>query len=114
MGLISSAIFIINLLYHTTYCSIFRIIYKYISPKKGVFGVYPLLPDHASWWAGGPFPAITDSRTTFVGTAAIKRFVRPICYQDFPQGFLPDELKDRIPLNILRMLNGEWVRGKIS
>ena len=63
---------------------------------------------------GGPFPAITDSRTTSVGTGAIKRFVRPIFYQDFPQGFLPDELKDRNPLNILRMLNGERVRGKIS
>jgi NADP-dependent aldehyde dehydrogenase len=62
---------------------------------------------------GGPFPATTDSRTTSVGTAAIKRFVRPICYQDFPQATLPDELKDGNPLNILRLVNGEWVRGKI-
>ena len=62
---------------------------------------------------GGPFPATTDLRTTSVGTAAIKRFVRPICYQDFPQVSLPDELKDKNPLNILRLVNGEWVRGKI-
>ena len=63
---------------------------------------------------GGPFPATTDLRTTSVGTAAIKRFVRPICYQDFPQASLPDELKDENPLNILRMVNGEWTRSKIA
>lgn len=63
---------------------------------------------------GGPFPATTDLRTTSVGTAAIKRFVQPICYQDFPQASLPDELKDGNPLNILRMVNGEWIRGKIA
>jgi NADP-dependent aldehyde dehydrogenase len=62
---------------------------------------------------GGPFPATTDLRTTSVGTAAIKRFVRPICYQDFPQASLPDELKDGNPLNILRMVNGEWTKNKI-
>jgi NADP-dependent aldehyde dehydrogenase len=63
---------------------------------------------------GGPFPATTDSRTTSVGTAAIKRFVRPVCYQDFPQGSLPDELKDGNPLDIFRLVDGEWVRGKIG
>lgn len=62
---------------------------------------------------GGPFPATTDLRSTSVGTAAIKRFVRPICYQDFPQASLPDELKDGNPLNILRMVNGGWTKNKI-
>lgn len=62
---------------------------------------------------GGPFPATTDLRTTSVGTAAIKRFARPICYQDFPRSFLPDELKNENPLNILRLVNGEWTTGKI-
>jgi NADP-dependent aldehyde dehydrogenase len=57
---------------------------------------------------GGPFPATTDLRITSVGTAAIKRFTRPICYQDFPQSSLPDELKDENPLNILRLVNGQW------
>lgn len=33
---------------------------------------------------GGPFPATSDARTTSVGTAAILRFLRPVCYQDFP------------------------------
>ncbi len=62
---------------------------------------------------GGPFPATTDLRTTSVGTAAIKRFARPICYQDFPRSFLPDELKKKNPLNILRLVNGGWTTEKI-
>src|SRR5687768_11792456 len=57
---------------------------------------------------GGPFPATTDSRSTSVGTDAIRRFSRPICYQGFPQPLLPDELKDTNPLGILRMVNGKW------
>lgn len=43
---------------------------------------------------GGPFPATSDSRTTSVGSLAIARFLRPICYQDLPAALLPDDLKD--------------------
>jgi NADP-dependent aldehyde dehydrogenase len=57
---------------------------------------------------GGPFPATTDSRTTSVGTDAIKRFTRPVCYQNFPQSILPAELKDENPLKIWRLVNGTW------
>jgi NADP-dependent aldehyde dehydrogenase len=57
---------------------------------------------------GGPFPATTDSRTTSVGTRAIYRFTRPVCYQNFPQGLLPAELKDDNPLKIYRLVDGEW------
>ncbi len=57
---------------------------------------------------GGPFPATTDSRSTSVGTAAINRFARPVCYQNFPNEMLPDELKDENPLKIWRLVNGEW------
>ena len=57
---------------------------------------------------GGPFPATTDSRTTSVGTAAIHRFVRPVCYQNFSSALLPDELKDGNPLNIWRLVNGNY------
>ncbi len=57
---------------------------------------------------GGPFPATTDSRTTSVGTAAITRFARPVCYQGFPQAMLPDELKDQNPSGILRLVNNRW------
>jgi NADP-dependent aldehyde dehydrogenase len=55
---------------------------------------------------GGPFPATTDSRFGSVGPDAIRRFVRPISYQNVPQTFLPDELKDSNPLKIPRVENG--------
>jgi alpha-ketoglutaric semialdehyde dehydrogenase len=57
---------------------------------------------------GGPFPATTDSRTTSVGATAIRRFTRPVCYQNFPDRLLPDELKNDNPLNIWRLVNGEF------
>ena len=56
---------------------------------------------------GGPFPATTDSRTTSVGTGAINRFTRPVCYQNFPDSLLPPELKKDNPLGIWRLVNGE-------
>lgn len=56
---------------------------------------------------GGPFPASTDPRFTSVGTDAIKRFVRPLAFQNAPQNFLPDELKDTNPLGIWRNVDGE-------
>lgn len=56
---------------------------------------------------GGPFPATTDSRTTSVGTGAINRFTRPVCYQNFPDSLLPSELKKDNPLGIWRLVNGE-------
>ena len=56
---------------------------------------------------GGPYPATTDVRFTSVGTAALERFVRPICYQDFPALQLPDALKDGNPLGIQRLVNGK-------
>ena len=59
---------------------------------------------------GGPFPASTDSRFTAVGSDAIKRFVRPVAFQNFPESLLPFELHDRNPLNILRLVNNEWKR----
>jgi NADP-dependent aldehyde dehydrogenase len=62
---------------------------------------------------GGPFPATTASQSTSVGTAAIKRFSRPICYQDFPQSALPDALKDENPLGIWRMINGNITRNPV-
>lgn len=61
---------------------------------------------------GGLFPATTDSRITSVGTLAINRFVRPVCYQNFPDELLPDELKNDNPLNIWRLVNGERSKEK--
>lgn len=56
---------------------------------------------------GGPYPATTDSRFTSVGPDAIKRFLRPLSYQGWPDEFLPDELKNANPLGIWRVVNGE-------
>jgi 2,5-dioxopentanoate dehydrogenase len=62
---------------------------------------------------GGPFPATTDGRSTSVGTAAIHRFTRPVCYQNMPDALLPDELKNANPLNVWRMVNGEQSKNRI-
>lgn len=61
---------------------------------------------------GGPFPATTDSRFTSVGVGAIKRFARPLCYQNFPDKLLPDAIKNKNVLNILRKIDGHWVVPK--
>ncbi|OAJ53094.1 2,5-dioxovalerate dehydrogenase [Paraburkholderia ginsengiterrae] len=56
---------------------------------------------------GGPFPATSDSRSTSVGTAAIERFLRPVCYQNLADGLLPDALRDANPLNMRRRFAGK-------
>jgi NADP-dependent aldehyde dehydrogenase len=56
---------------------------------------------------GGPYPSTSDGRSTSVGTAAIFRFARSVCYQGFPDSALPDELKSANPVGIWRMVDGE-------
>lgn len=63
---------------------------------------------------GGPYPATTDSRATSVGTAAILRFARPVCWQDFPAAALPAELRDDNPMGIWRQVDGRPTREPIS
>jgi len=55
---------------------------------------------------GGPYPATSDSRGTSVGSAAIDRFLRPVCYQNAPDFMLPDALKNSNPLALTRLVNG--------
>jgi NADP-dependent aldehyde dehydrogenase len=62
---------------------------------------------------GGPFPATTDSRFSSVGGDAIKRFVRPLAFQNWPDEMLPDELKNMNPLNIYRTINNSFTRDKV-
>jgi 2,5-dioxopentanoate dehydrogenase len=57
---------------------------------------------------GGPYPATSDSRVTSVGTRAIERFLRPVCYQDVPQGLLPPELRDQDALRLRRLVDGQY------
>lgn len=54
---------------------------------------------------GGPYPASTYSRFTAVGIDSIKRFARPIAFQNCPDQILPDELKHSNPLKLVRRLN---------
>ena len=59
---------------------------------------------------GGPYPATTDPHFTSIGTAAIYRFVRPVCYQGFPDAALPDELRDRNIRGIWRLVDEQFTQ----
>jgi NADP-dependent aldehyde dehydrogenase len=56
---------------------------------------------------GGPFPSSTDSRFTSVGAASIQRWVRPVCFQNFPDDLLPTELQESNPRQVSRLVNGK-------
>lgn len=56
---------------------------------------------------GGPYPATSDARGTSVGTLAIDRFLRPVCFQNYPDALLPEALKDGNPLGIQRLVDGK-------
>ncbi|UCG86911.1 MAG: aldehyde dehydrogenase (NADP(+)) [Gemmatimonadota bacterium] len=62
---------------------------------------------------GGPYPATTDQRFTSVGTAAIARFARPVCYQGFPEVALPPALRNHNALGIWRLVNGQMSRADV-
>ncbi|MNI47349.1 Alpha-ketoglutaric semialdehyde dehydrogenase [compost metagenome] len=55
---------------------------------------------------GGPFPATSNPASTSVGATAIRRFLRPVCYQDLPDALLPDGVKRANPLSLTRMVDG--------
>jgi NADP-dependent aldehyde dehydrogenase len=57
---------------------------------------------------GGPYPSTSDSRTTSVGTLAIERFLRPVCYQDFPSELLPAELRDADTRTYRALIDGNY------
>ena len=63
---------------------------------------------------GGPYPATTDGRFGSVGADAIKRFSRPLCYQNCPDEFLPEEIKNANPLGIWRTVNNELSQAPIG
>ncbi|UUZ47540.1 hypothetical protein LP420_30645 [Massilia sp. B-10] len=60
---------------------------------------------------GGPFPATSDGRSSSVGTAAIQRFLRPVCYQNLPQSLLPEALRDTNPDGTWRRHDGALSRA---
>jgi 2,5-dioxopentanoate dehydrogenase len=55
---------------------------------------------------GGPFPATSDGRTSSVGTLAMMRFMRPVCYQDIPDNLLPPPLRASNPWSVPRRVDG--------
>ena len=63
---------------------------------------------------GGPYPATTDVHFTSVGTAAILRFARPICYQSVSDDCLPEELQNANPQNIWRLVDGQMTKAPIA
>ncbi|MCX6358544.1 MAG: aldehyde dehydrogenase (NADP(+)) [Armatimonadetes bacterium] len=63
---------------------------------------------------GGPYPATTAANSTSVGTLAIRRFVRPVCYQNLPDALLPQALQDANPLGLERIIDGEPTRDPIA
>jgi 2,5-dioxopentanoate dehydrogenase len=56
---------------------------------------------------GGPYPSTSNSSVTSVGAMAIERFLRPVCYQNFPDGLLPEALQAENPLGLLRLVDGK-------
>ncbi|HEY8460573.1 MAG TPA: aldehyde dehydrogenase family protein, partial [Blastocatellia bacterium] len=76
-----------------------------------VFNGYPTgVEVCASMHHGGPYPATTDSRSTSVGTAAILRFARPVCYQNFPQEALPVELRNVNERGVWRLVDNQLTK----
>lgn len=62
---------------------------------------------------GGPYPAATHSHFTSIGSRCILRFVRPLCYQGWPQSALPPELQNANPLGIMRLVDGVATREPV-
>lgn len=63
---------------------------------------------------GGPYPATTAPWTTSVGLTAIRRFMRPVAFQNMPDALLPPALQNRNPLNIWRIVDHELTRAPID
>lgn len=62
---------------------------------------------------GGPYPATTNAHFTSVGSTAIQRWVRPLCYQGFPDALLPDALKNANPLKVWRIVNNQFTNAAL-
>jgi NADP-dependent aldehyde dehydrogenase len=62
---------------------------------------------------GGPYPATSDARGTSVGSLAIARFLRPVCYQNYADELLPNALQNANPLGIERLVDGQSTRAPL-
>ncbi|MCB1052332.1 MAG: aldehyde dehydrogenase (NADP(+)), partial [Acidobacteria bacterium] len=62
---------------------------------------------------GGPYPASTDARFTSVGSSALRRWIQPQCFQNWPHEALPPALQNQNPLGIWRTINGEMTQAPL-
>lgn len=95
----------------------YRPLVKVLQRKAGrlIFNGYPVgLEVCHSIHHGGPYPATCHSYFTSVGTRCIERFVRPVCYQDWPNSQLPLALQNANPRGVWRMVDGERTRESIG
>lgn len=94
----------------------YRELVRVLAQKAGrlVFNGFPTgVEVCSSMHHGGPYPATTASHFTSVGTAAIFRFARPVCFQNFPDSALPPELHDKNPLKIWRIIDGQMTKDAL-
>jgi len=63
---------------------------------------------------GGPWPATSDVRFTSVGSAALERLVRPVCFQDVPDSLLPPALRNSNPLGLERLVDGVRTKSPLA
>ena len=63
---------------------------------------------------GGPFPATTHAGYTSIGTDSILRFVKPVCFQGWPDDLLPEELRNANPAAIWRMVDDQRTQGPVQ
>ena len=64
-------------------------------------------------WFTAVYPATSDARGTSVGTLAIERYLRPVCYQNYPDHLLPLALQNANTLGIARLVNGEMSKAAL-
>ena len=89
---------------------------KILQRKAGrlIFNGYPVgIEVCHSMHHGGPYPATSHSYFTSIGTRCIQRFVRPVCYQDWPNSQLPLALQNENPRGVWRMINGHQTRDEV-
>ena len=95
-----------------THSQLVRILEKKVG--RVIFNGFPTgIEVCAAMHHGGPYPATTDSHFTSIGTGAILRFGRPICYQNFPQSALPEALKDANTTGIWRLVDNERTKANV-
>jgi NADP-dependent aldehyde dehydrogenase len=93
-----------------------RELYAHLQDKAGrlIWNGFPTgVEVVASMQHGGPYPATTAPGTTSVGMTAIKRFMRPVAWQNLPDDLLPDALKNANPLGIWRTVDDVFTKDAI-